>query len=947
VDRGVLRYRGRSTFAETMPPLEPAEPEPLPIPDNHEGIRGVAVRPDIGIYYTFAPATRAGDRAITRPARWFPDVIGGGVANNGLHDPHRLDAGAPDLVAVLDTSSELRLYRQAGGLYDRFHEFRSGVPATDVAVASGVAAILDGNLVRRTWLTCFANCPELAAFEPLLAEMRRSQDCRGELVPDDLWWPTAIAAASSTRLAVLDAGKANAVIWEAGQPTPLGVIRLSAASAPFRAFSDVTYDATGGLWVLARDGEAIRFDDRGRESARVPLTGLGQRGAESLAVAADGAVFVLASDESVVKFDPTGRRLADWSVSHLAGPGRYTDLTLTDEGSVLVPDGAGDRVLVFRLGVGTPPDQPPAGGQCAFEPRKVASPTRLELGDDTEITLTLPGSCPGAAAQLDIVLAIEASCDMSGDRLRFIREAGAQFASALGRADDRVAVVTFADEYDGELGGARLALPLTSDRAALTAALSSVDTACLPFLDSREVGVEEGLRVSYEALFGPLASATSGKVVILVAPGRSDRRLATFEAERLWRAGVRVYTVAVGQDRYCAGVKPDKGLLAAIASHPAHFRDAASPDGLAAIYAELATTLSTRTLIREVTVVDRLPTNMRLVPGSVSPPADVSPDGTLTWRFDALGAGGMPALRYRVEPLQPGLWPTNVEAVADVVDGQGQAQSLLFPVPHVEVIAPTPTATQTAEPTHTATPVPPSLTPEPTASPERTETATAVPTETAVLPTNTPIRPPTVTRPPPTAAPEGIFLPLLLKHGCTHVEPVDVAVVIDASSSMQGEKVAAARGAARNFIGQLDLPRDRASVITFNSAAHLLQPLTGDEAALLAALNTVATDVGTRIDLGLREGYAQLTGAGRREADPLLVLLTDGRPDAGTAADAQLVARLARQHGVSLYAIGLGPDVDAALLEDLAGGPDRVFLTPSERDLRRILEEVARRLPCR
>ena len=48
-----------------------------------------------------------------------------------------------------------------------------------------------------------------------------------------------------------------------------------------------------------------------------------------------------------------------------------------------------------------------------------------------------------------------------------------------------------------------------------------------------------------------------------------------------------------------------------------------------------------------------------------------------------------------------------------------------------------------------------------------------------------------------------------------------------------------------------------------------------------------------------------------------------------------------------MYVIGLGDDVDAALLARLASDPASLYLAPDAEDLRTIYAQIARELPCR
>jgi uncharacterized protein YegL len=286
-----------------------------------------------------------------------------------------------------------------------------------------------------------------------------------------------------------------------------------------------------------------------------------------------------------------------------------------------------------------------------------------------------------------------------------------------------------------------------------------------------------------------------------------------------------------------------------------------------------------------------------------------------------VGFGGPPPLRYRLQPQAPGRWPTNVEAVALYLDGTGHRGQARFPVPEVEVYVATPSATPTVEPTPTPGPSP---SPRP-ASPTPSRT------------------------PGPTPVPLPVVLPIVLNEHCVpEVLALDAALVLDTSSSMEGEKLSAAVAAARSFLDVLSLGRDRVALVTFDSHALLAQPLTAERAELDAALDAVATAPGTRIDLGLTLALAELGGArGRREAERLLILVTDGRPDGDSQGATYEAARLARELRINIYAIGLGADVIPEVLAEVAGDPARVYLAPTAADIGAIYHEIARVIPCR
>ena len=161
----------------------------------------------------------------------------------------------------------------------------------------------------------------------------------------------------------------------------------------------------------------------------------------------------------------------------------------------------------------------------------------------------------------------------------------------------------------------------------------------------------------------------------------------------------------------------------------------------------------------------------------------------------------------------------------------GKEQRIDFPVPRVEVLAPT---------------VTPSPTPSPTPTPTRG----------------------------PTPVPTPIFLPLLQRGECLEKQRVDVVLVIDSSDSMLDDvgggrnKLDLALEAAARFSELLDLPAgDAVALVHFNGEAAIDLPLSRNPAAVRAALARLPQAPGTRIDLGLQLAALALSGPERSPAE--------------------------------------------------------------------------------
>jgi hypothetical protein len=79
---------------------------------------------------------------------------------------------------------------------------------------------------------------------------------------------------------------------------------------------------------------------------------------------------------------------------------------------------------------------------------------------------------------------------------------------------------------------------------------------------------------------------------------------------------------------------------------------------------------------------------------------------------------------------------------------------------------------------------------------------------------------------------------------------------------------------------------------------------------------------------------------------PVIVLLSDGR-QSEAAPLVHDAARLARERGIVVFAVGLGDDVDRPLLTTVAGSPARTYFAPRPGDLAEIYRQVAGIVGCK
>lgn len=149
------------------------------------------------------------------------------------------------------------------------------------------------------------------------------------------------------------------------------------------------------------------------------------------------------------------------------------------------------------------------------------------------------------------------------------------------------------------------------------------------------------------------------------------------------------------------------------------------------------------------------------------------------------------------------------------------------------------------------------------------------------------------------------------------ITPKDVAIVLDVSGSMEGEKLEQAKRAASFVLDQLN-DQDRFGVIAFSTGIQ--QYRDGLEPASQAGsaerwVNSLSAAGATNIHRSLSTAFS-LEETGR----PLYVIfLTDGLPTEGLVDTQAILDALAdeRSEGASLFAFGVGNDVDTILLDSL------------------------------
>jgi uncharacterized protein YegL len=661
-------------------------------------------------------------------------------------------------------------------------------------------------------------------------------------------------------------------------------------------WADVDAGPGGRIYVLDTLGDRVQvLSPTGDDLGLVPTP----KDAWRVAGGPNNEIYVLTVYGHVVRLASDGAVLSRFVARPHEGvpPTSLVDLAVDTSGWVYTVDELANQVTVFAP-EGSEVDVL-QGGTCNVAGDKWAQPRDVLLGDAVKVYVSLFGTCGFVEKPTDIVLAVNSrgQTDSLLGQLANTLRATRQIAALTDLDRHRLGVVSYARN-------AEIEQTLTHSGYQIVMALRTAHAG-----RGQPSSTYVGLKAASD-LFDPPGERQRVVVLVGATEGDTDASAITL-AEQLKTSGVLVMVVngtsAVATGDLFDDIDVDPRALGAGKAAHRRMLERYRPD----------------VLVKRGTLVDRLPSNMQYVAGSASPAATWDASArTLTWTLADLPLNHAHAFSLDVVPQAEGEWPTNVDAVADYVDGWDHAGTVTLPVPHVRVYGALPTAT-----------VRPTRTPTPTLTPPPTETPT----------------------PRPTREPKPLYLPVLLRDQCTPKDRnADVVLVIDTSGSMSdptsggGEtKLQAARDAARRFIGQLVAGRDQAAIVQFNIEATVVVPLTDDPGAAVAGLDRLTQATGTRIDLALDVARDVLTGPLRRaDNNPVLVLLTDGEPTGTTRADVLAAAARAQSAGLLVFTIGLGTAIDHDLLRGCASRPEWYYPAPDTRDLAAIYDQIAFQIPC-
>jgi len=169
--------------------------------------------------------------------------------------------------------------------------------------------------------------------------------------------------------------------------------------------------------------------------------------------------------------------------------------------------------------------------------------------------------------------------------------------------------------------------------------------------------------------------------------------------------------------------------------------------------------------------------------------------------------------------------------------------------------------------------------------------------------------------------------------------PISVALVIDRSYSMAGDKIEKAKAAASDFVDRIGAS-DEAAIISFSTDVVVNQDFTSDKFLLKSAIDSLIADGETVIYDALLKAADKISGQSGIQA---IILLSDGKNKNSVHSIDEAIAE-ANQIGVGIYTIGLemspGSEEEQALRRIAQDTGGQYFSSPTSEELNQIYQNL-------
>jgi Ca-activated chloride channel family protein len=166
-------------------------------------------------------------------------------------------------------------------------------------------------------------------------------------------------------------------------------------------------------------------------------------------------------------------------------------------------------------------------------------------------------------------------------------------------------------------------------------------------------------------------------------------------------------------------------------------------------------------------------------------------------------------------------------------------------------------------------------------------------------------------------------------------KPANIYLVVDASGSMRGERIARAKEALISFIEEVVGDRDQVALVVFSDDVRELQGLKPlDKESLKKSIREINTGGGTQLYAAVAFAYDMLQDRGESERINVIVAMTDGL----SSGNPLVVESRLREPDfpVLVFTVAYGEEPDLEVLERIARMGDGQAYPSDPRSIKKL-----------
>lgn len=169
-----------------------------------------------------------------------------------------------------------------------------------------------------------------------------------------------------------------------------------------------------------------------------------------------------------------------------------------------------------------------------------------------------------------------------------------------------------------------------------------------------------------------------------------------------------------------------------------------------------------------------------------------------------------------------------------------------------------------------------------------------------------------------------------------------LALVMDTSGSMCGQKLTEAKKALHAFLDEVDFHSMAVSLSSFGDRTGVIEQLTSEKASMASAIESLSCGNGTPFLHGMKVSFDRVLShaAGNR----VMVIASDGQPTDASEQKILDYGTSLKSQGIKIITISIGRDAHTAFLEKLASSPQDFHLAASALQLMPTFQRIARGL---